>query len=151
VVRRAPELPEVQRIDYDRVVLQNGLELIVHKDSSAPAVSVHMSYRVGSRDEPRGKTGLAHLTEHLMLQAGGPRDSQSESVVDRLGAWDFNGSTDRDRTGLFMTVPKQSLDAALWLESERMGYLPAKVTDEALRSARQDVLNELRRNESAPG
>src|SRR5215204_104700 len=62
---RAPELPEVQRIVYDRFILPNGLEVIVHRDATVPTVSVNMSYHVGARDEPRGKTGLAHLTEHL--------------------------------------------------------------------------------------
>jgi zinc protease len=146
---REPELPEVRRIVYDRFIMANGLEVIVHRDASAPTVSVNMSYRVGSRDEPPGKTGLAHLTEHLLLEAGGRQSATSESVVERLGTWDYNGSTDRDRTRLYMTVPKQALDAALWVESERMGFLSYKLTDAAVSAARQDVLNELRRNQSA--
>jgi zinc protease len=149
VLQREPELPVVQRINYDRFVLPNGLEVILYPDASVPAASVNMSYHAGSRDEPRGKTGLAHLTEHLMLQLGQRQTSESDSVVDRLGAWDYNGSTDRDRTRLYMTVPKQALDAALWVESERMGYLTDKLSEEGLAQARQDVLNELRRNQSA--
>jgi zinc protease len=146
---REPALPVVQKINFERFVLANGLQVIVHSDTAAPVVSLNMSYRVGSRDEPSGKIGLTHLTEHIMLaSASAHRGAEEKTWVERLGAWDYNGATDRDRTRLYMTVPKDSLDAALWVESERMGYLSEKLSEEDVALARQDVVNELRRNKA---
>jgi len=146
-----PEPLKVAKIDFERFVLANGLEVVVHRDAAAPIASVNVSYRVGSRDDPRGKSGLTHLTEHLMLSAPVGEGADAHQWAGRLGAWDYNGATDRDRTRLYMTVPRQALDAALWAESERMGRLSERLSDEAVELARQDVLNELRRNLSETG
>lgn len=144
-------LPSVPKIDFERFVLANGLEIIVHIDRAAPLVSLTTSYQAGSRYEPRGKTGLAHLTEHLLLESTTRQGLALRSELERIGGWDYNGVTDRDCTRLYMTVPKQSFDAALWLEAERMDGAADRVSIESLDKARQIVLNELRRNQSGNG
>ncbi|MET0646174.1 MAG: insulinase family protein [Pyrinomonadaceae bacterium] len=133
IPEREPGLPPVREIGFERFVLPNGLEVIVHRDASAPTASVNLSYRVGSRDEPRGKTGLAHLTEHLMLEAAARKDSGSDSVTEQLGAWDYNGSTDCDRTRLYMTVPKPALFATWISRPESPGpYVAASMPSRTL-------------------
>ncbi len=126
------ELSTQVDIDYDMFRLENGLTVLVHSDHSTPTVFVGMWYGVGSKDEPKGKTGFAHLFEHLMFQGTENRDGEYFSPCTAAGATGLNGTTSEDRTNYFATVPSGALDMALWMESDRMTYLLGAVTQEAL-------------------
>jgi zinc protease len=103
-------------IPYQKFVLENGLTLIVHEDHKAPIVAVNLWYRVGSKNEKPGKTGFAHLFEHLMF--GGSQHAQGSYIkaLENVGATDLNGTTNDDRTNFFEDVPTSALDYALWME-----------------------------------
>jgi zinc protease len=107
-------------IDCKKFVLNNGLTLIVHEDHKAPIVAVNVWYHVGSKNEKPGKTGFAHLFEHLMFQGSENHDAEWINTLDGIGATNMNGTTNSDRTNYFENVPKNALDTALWLESDRM-------------------------------
>src|SRR5882724_2790628 len=114
-------------IPNSRFVLKNGLTLIVHEDHKAPIVAVNVWYHVGSKNEAPGKTGFAHLFEHLMFTGSenfkGSGDQRAFfETMERIGATDLNGTTSNDRTDYFENVPKNALDLALWIESDRMGH-----------------------------
>src|SRR4030081_1850214 len=116
---------QVVDVPYQKFVLKNGLTLIVHEDHKAPIVAVNLWYHVGSKNEAPGKTGFAHLFEHLMFTGSenykGSGDQRAFfETMERLGATDLNGTTSNDRTDYFENVPKNALDIALWLESDRM-------------------------------
>src|SRR5579862_8767757 len=110
-------------IPYKKFVLENGLTLIVHEDRKAPIVAVNVWYHVGSKNEKPGKTGFAHLFEHLMF--GGSENVKSVYIkeFEKIGATDLNGTTSNDRTNYFETVPVPALDYVLFLESDRVGHL----------------------------
>jgi zinc protease len=137
-------------IPYDIFRLENGLTVIVHEDRSTPTVFVGMWYGVGSKDEPDGKTGFAHLFEHLMFQGTENREGEYFSPFMDAGATGMNGTTSEDRTNYFATVPTGALDMALWMESDRMSYLLGAVTQEALDEQRGVVKNEKRQRENRP-
>jgi predicted Zn-dependent peptidase len=137
-------------IPYEMFRLDNGLTVIVHSDHSTPTVFVGMWYGVGSKDEPEGKTGFAHLFEHLMFQGTENRDGEYFSPFTDAGATGMNGTTSEDRTNYFATVPTGALDMALWMESDRMSYLLGAVTQEALDEQRGVVKNEKRQGENRP-
>ncbi len=137
-------------IDYERFVLDNGLTVLVHSDHSVPTVFVGMWYGVGSKDEPEGKTGFAHLFEHLMFQGTENRDGEYFSPFTDAGATGMNGTTNEDRTNYFATVPSGALDMALWMESDRMANLLGAVTQDALDEQRSVVQNEKRQRETGP-
>ncbi len=137
-------------IDYERYVLDNGLTLIVHQDRKAPIVAVNVWYHVGSKDERPGRTGFAHLFEHLMFNGTENYDAEYFEPFDRVGATGQNGTTNFDRTNYFQTVPNTALDLALWMESDRMGHLLGAVTQEKLDEQRDVVKNEKRQGESEP-
>ena len=137
-------------IPYEMFQLDNGLTVIVHSDHSTPTVFVGMWYGVGSKDEPEGKTGFAHLFEHLMFQGTENRDGEYFSPFTDAGATGMNGTTSEDRTNYFATVPTGALDMALWMESDRMTYLLGAVTQEALDEQREVVKNEKRQSENRP-
>ena len=137
-------------IPYDLFRLENGLTVIVHEDRSTPTVFVGMWYGVGSKDEPEGKTGFAHLFEHLMFQGTENREGEYFSPFMDAGATGMNGTTSEDRTNYFATVPTGALDMALWMESDRMSYLLGAVTQEALDEQRGVVKNEKRQSENRP-
>ena len=132
--------------------LDNGLDVVLHEDHRTPVVAVNVWYHVGSKDEPAGKNGFAHLFEHVMFQ--GSRHVGEDlyfKYLERAGASDVNGSTSDDRTNYFETVPSNQLELALWLESDRMGFLLDHVNQETFASQREVVLNERRQNyENAP-
>ena len=130
--------------------LDNGLSVLVHSDHSIPTVFVGMWYAVGSKDEPQGKTGFAHLFEHLMFQGTENREGEYFSPFTDAGATGMNGTTSQDRTNYFATVPSGALDMALWMESDRMSYLLGAVTQEALDEQRDVVKNEKRQRETRP-
>ena len=137
-------------IPYETFQLDNGLTVLVHSDHSTPTVFVGMWYGVGSKDEPEGKTGFAHLFEHLMFQGSENRDGEYFSPFTDAGATGMNGTTNEDRTNYYATVPSGALDMALWMESDRMANLLGAVTQEVLDEQRGVVQNEKRQRETRP-
>ena len=137
-------------LQYERFQLDNGLTVLVHSDHSTPTVFVGMWYGVGSKDEPEGKTGFAHLFEHLMFQGSENREGEYFSPFTDAGATGMNGTTNEDRTNYYATVPSGALDMALWMESDRMSHLLGAVTQEALDEQRGVVQNEKRQRETRP-
>src|SRR5438552_16332907 len=134
-------------IPYQKFVLDNGLTVIVHEDHKAPIVAVNTWYHVGSKNEKPGKTGFAHLFEHLMF--GGSEHSKDRyiDVMERIGATDLNGTTNSDRTNYYENVPTSALDMTLWLESDRMGHLLGSVDEKTLELQRGVVQKEKRQGE----
>jgi len=110
-------------IAYRKFVLKNGLVLLVHEDHKAPIVAVNTWYHVGSKNEKPGKTGFAHLFEHLMFSGSEHFDHTFINAMERIGATDLNGTTNSDRTNYFEDVPTSMLDLTLFAESDRMGHL----------------------------
>ncbi|MBX3691399.1 pitrilysin family protein [Dokdonella sp.] len=137
-------------IPYTRHVLPNGLTLIVHEDHKAPVVAVSIWYHVGSADEPAGKTGFAHLFEHLMFSGSENHKGTWFGPFEKVGATDQNGTTWFDRTNYFQTVPTTALDMTLWLESDRMGHLLGAIGQHELDTQRGVVQNEKRQGENRP-
>ena len=129
---------------YRRETLDNGLEVILHEDRSTPVVAVHLMYHVGSKDERPGRTGFAHLFEHLLFQGSEnvPKGEHFRLVQNAGGT--LNGSTWFDRTNYFEILPSNQLDLALWLESDRMGHFLPSITQEKLDNQRGVVKNERR-------
>jgi predicted Zn-dependent peptidase len=123
----------------------------VHEDHKAPVVGVAVWYNVGSKDEPKGKTGFAHLFEHLMFNGSENAPDDYFKYLAEMGATDLNGTTRFDRTNYFQTVPRPALERALWLESDRMGYLLGAVTQGKLDNQRGVVQNEKREGDNEPG
>jgi zinc protease len=146
----AGALARAQDIDipYQKFVLDNGLTLIVHEDHKAPIVAVNLWYHVGSKNEHPGKTGFAHLFEHLMF--GGSQHALGSYIkaMEQVGATDLNGTTAWDRTNFFENVPTSALDYALWMESDRMGFLD--LSQKTLDLQRGVVQNEKRQGENRP-
>jgi zinc protease len=137
-------------IPYVKFVLPNGLTVIVHEDHKAPIVAVNIWYHVGSKNEKRGKTGFAHLFEHLMFNGSENFNTDYFKVLEKLGATDLNGTTDNDRTNYFQNVPTSALDTVLWMESDRMGHLAGAITQAKLDEQRGVVQNEKRQYENQP-
>jgi zinc protease len=137
-------------IPYQKFVLSNGLTLIVHEDHKAPIVAVNVWYHVGSKNEKPGKSGFAHLFEHLMFNGSENFNNDYFQVMERIGATDLNGTTSEDRTNYFQNVPKPALDVALWLESDRMGHLLGAIDKSKLDEQRGVVQNEKRQAENQP-
>ena len=137
-------------IHYERFQLDNGLTVLVHTDHSTPTVFVGMWYGVGSKNEPEGKTGFAHLFEHLMFQGSENREGEYFSPFADAGATGMNGTTNEDRTNYYATVPSGALDMALWMESDRMSHLLGAISQEALDEQRSVVQNEKRQRETQP-
>jgi zinc protease len=126
--------------------LSNGLRVVVHEDHSAPLVATNIWYHVGSKNEPKGKTGFAHLFEHLMFNGSENFNDDFLKATQRIGASQQNGMTTDDYTTYFQTVPKAALDTILWLESDRMGHLLGAVDQAKLDEQRAVVKNEKRQN-----
>jgi zinc protease len=137
-------------IRYERFVLPNGLTVLVHEDHKAPIVAVNVWYHVGSKNERPGRTGFAHLFEHLMFNGSEHYDKEFQDPLERAGATDLNGTTNEDRTNYFANVPTSALDLALWLESDRMGHLLGALTQAKLDEQRGVVQNEKRQGENEP-
>src|ERR1700745_2067469 len=131
-------------IPYERFVLANGLTVIVHEDHKAPIVAVNVWYHVGSKNEQHGRTGFAHLFEHLMFNGSEHYDKEFRAPLERAGASDLNGTTNEDRTNYFVNVPTSALDLVLWLESDRMGHLVGAISQAKLDEQRGVVQNEKR-------
>ncbi|MEP6881780.1 MAG: pitrilysin family protein [Dokdonella sp.] len=137
-------------IPFTRFTLPNGLTAVVHEDHKAPVVAVSVWYHVGSADEPTGKTGFAHLFEHLMFSGSENRKGTYFEPFEQVGATDMNGTTWFDRTNYFETVPTTALDMALWMESDRMGHLLGAIGQKELDTQRGVVQNEKRQGENRP-
>ena len=137
-------------IPYEKFVLDNGLTVIVHQDDKAPIVAVNLWYHVGSKNEKEGKTGFAHLFEHLMFNGSENFNDDYFQVLEKVGATDLNGTTNEDRTNYFQNVPVNALDLALWMESDRMGHLLGAIDQDKLDEQRGVVQNEKRQGENQP-
>jgi len=137
-------------IPFEQFTLPNGLRVVVHTDRKAPIVAVNIWYHVGSKDEPAGRTGFAHLFEHLMFQSSENHDGEYFEPFKQVGATGQNGTTNTDRTNYFENVPTTALDMALWMESDRMGHLVGAIDQAALDEQRGVVQNEKRQGENQP-
>ena len=137
-------------IPYTEFTLDNGLRVIVHEDHKAPIVAVNIWYHVGSKNEKPGKTGFAHLFEHLMFNGSENYNDEFFKPFDRVGATAQNGTTWLDRTNYFQNVPSTAVDLALWMESDRMGHMLGAVTQERLDEQRGVVQNEKRQGDNQP-
>jgi zinc protease len=132
-------------IPYTKHSLPNGLDVLVHTDRHLPMVAVSVWYHVGSKNERPGRTGFAHLFEHLMFEGSAHHPNGYFPPLQRAGAL-LNGSTNPDRTNYWEVVPTGALDLALWMESDRMGHLLPAITEERFQNQRDVVLNERRQN-----
>src|SRR3954465_12522320 len=152
-VAPAPVSALVRAVDipYQSFTLPNGLRVIVHEDHKAPVVAVSIWYHIGSKEEPGGKAGFAHLFEHLMFYGSENAPGSFFGRLESIGATDWNGTTWFDRTNYFETVPTGALDRALFLESDRMGHLLGAVTQQTLDLQRGVVQNEKRMGDNEPG
>jgi zinc protease len=132
-------------LPFTKRTLHNGLDVIVHEDHHVPVVAVNVWYHVGSKDERPGRTGFAHLFEHLMFEGSEHHNAGYFPPLQQAGAL-LNGSTNTDRTNYWEVVPTSAVDLALWMESDRMGYLLPALTRERFETQRDVVLNERRQN-----
>lgn len=141
----------ILNVDYEKYKLKNGLEVILHKDVNLPLVAVNLWYKVGSANEIKGKTGMAHLFEHMMFQGSEnvPKEMHFKHIQEAGGS--LNGSTSTDRTNYYEKLPSNFLELALWLESDRMGFLLSALTQEKLNNQKDVVINErLERYDNQP-
>jgi zinc protease len=156
VAQPAPKLTptkplKVPALTYERYTLPNGLTVLLHEDHRLPLVAVDLWYHVGPVNEAKGRTGFAHLFEHMMFEGSEHVGEKAHfRYLEGAGATDINGTTDFDRTNYFETVPSNELELALWLESDRMGFLLEKLDREKLTNQRDVVRNERRQGENQP-
>ena len=137
-------LPDID-LAFEKYTLPNGLEVILHRDPKAPLIAVNVWYHVGSGDELAQKSGFAHLFEHMMFQ--GTKHTGADThfpILQEIGASAVNGTTNTDRTNYFETVPAHQIETALWLESDRMGFLLDALTIASFRNQVDVVRNERR-------
>jgi len=137
-------------IKYTKFVLANGLTVLVHEDHKAPIVAVNTWYHVGSKNEKPGKTGFAHLFEHLMFSGSDDFNHTYINAMEKIGATNLNGTTNNDRTNYFENVPTSMLDYVLFAESDRMGHLLGVLDQKKLDLQRGVVQNEKRQGENQP-
>lgn len=150
-VKPAPKADiAIPDIAYTKFVLKNGLTLLVHEDHKTPVVAINTWYHVGSKNEKPGKTGFAHLFEHLMFSGSDNFNQTYLNALQRIGATDLNGTTNPDRTNYFQNVPTSMLDYALFAESDRMGHLLGVLDQKKLDLQRGVVQNEKRQGENQP-
>ncbi len=141
--RAADRQPHVPDLKVEKYTLPNGLDVVLLEDHGTPVVGVNIWYKVGSKNEKPGRTGFAHLFEHLMFQGSQHHDKEYFGPIEKLGA-QINGSTNTDRTNYFETLPSNGLELALWLEADRMGFLLPALTQQKLDNQRDVVKNERR-------
>ncbi len=148
----APVADLVKQVDipYEKFTLDNGLTVLVHEDRKAPVVAVSIWYGVGSKNEPKGQTGFAHLFEHIMFNGSENAPGDYFTYTKQIGATDLNGTTWLDRTNYFQTVPTTALESALFLESDRMGHLVGGLTEESVKTQIGVVSNEKRQGDNQP-
>ena len=139
--------PSLPRLEHQTFTLSNGLKVIFSQDKRLPMVAVNLWYHVGPANETPGRTGFAHLFEHMMFQGSKHVASDTHfKLLESAGASDINGTTDFDRTNYFETVPANELELALWIESDRMGYLLDVLDQKALSNQIDVVRNERRQS-----
>ncbi len=139
------QMPQIPQLKFEKYTLPNGLQVILHEDHSTPIVCVNVWYHVGSKDERPGRTGFAHLFEHMMFQGSKHYDKVYFGPIQTVGG-QLNGSTAMDRTNYWETVPSNYLELALWMESDRMGFLLPAMTQAKLDNQRDVVKNERRQS-----
>jgi zinc protease len=144
------QLVKQVNIPYEKFTLPNGLTVLVHEDRKAPIVAVSIWYGVGSKHEPKGQTGFAHLFEHIMFNGSENAPGDYFQYTKKIGATDLNGTTWLDRTNYFQTVPTSALESALFLESDRMGHLLGGLTEESVKNQIGVVSNEKRQGDNQP-
>ncbi|MEY3195326.1 MAG: hypothetical protein RIQ78_1423, partial [Bacteroidota bacterium] len=142
--------PSTINVSYKKYILPNGLHLVVHEDHKAPIAAVNVWYHVGSKNEKLGKSGFAHLFEHLMFNGSEHFNTDYFQALEAIGGTDLNGTTNEDRTNYFQNVPIGALDQVLWLESDRMGHLLGAIDQAKLDEQRGVVQNEKRQGENQP-
>lgn len=146
VAKKANETPELS-IDYKKIELDNGLDVVFHVDKSDPVVAVELMVHVGSAREIEGRTGFAHLFEHLLfLESENLGKGGLDKMSARIGGSGANGSTSRDRTNYLQTVPKDALEKMIWAEADKLGWFINTVTDPVLAKEKQVVKNEKRQS-----
>ncbi|MET0344618.1 MAG: pitrilysin family protein, partial [Polyangiales bacterium] len=149
----APE-PAAPLLSFERFTLPNGMRVVLHVDRKLPLVHVNLWYHVGSKNEPPGRTGFAHLFEHLMLQGSKNAPEDYFTLMARIGARggrDSNGTTSTDRTNYFATAPSGSLDYLLWVHADLLATFPEALTQQKLDNQREVVRNERRQGiDNAP-
>jgi zinc protease len=151
VTAQQPSTKDTISVPYTMFKLANGLTVILHEDHSVPIVSVNVWYRVGSANEKPGRTGFAHLFEHLMFEGSKHVPEGQFDIMLEAAGGENNASTNYDQTNYYINVPTNALDLALYLESDRMGYLLDVVNEQLVNGQRDVVKNELRQNfENAP-
>ena len=144
-VVKAPAAEPSINIEYERFTLDNGLEVILHRDPSVPLVATNVWFHVGSGDETPGKSGFAHLFEHMMFQGAKHIGKDVHfKILQEIGGTSVNGTTNSDRTNYFEIVPSHQIETALWLESDRMGYLLDLLDEASLKNQQEVVRNERR-------
>ena len=136
---------EVPALAVEKYTLPNGLTVLLHEDHKTPVAAVHVLYKVGSKDEKKGRTGFAHLFEHMMFQGSKHHDRDYFEPLEKLGA-EINGNTTEDRTVYFESVPSNATELSLWLEADRMGFLIPAMTQAKLDNQRDVVKNERRQS-----
>ena len=148
--RPAGSSQAIPEIKYEKFILPNGLTVLVHEDRKAPIVAVNVWYHVGSKNEKIGRTGFAHLFEHLMFNGSEHFNDDYFKPLEKVGATDLNGTTNFDRTNYFQNVPTSALDLVLFMESDRMGHLLGAIDQARLDEQRGVVQNEKRQGENQP-
>ena len=144
------DLVKTVNIPYEKFTLENGLTVLVHEDRKAPVVAVSIWYGVGSKHEPKGQTGFAHLFEHIMFNGSENAPGDYFNYTKQIGATDLNGTTWLDRTNYFQTVPTSALESAMFLESDRMGHLLGGLTEQSVKTQIGVVSNEKRQGDNQP-
>src|SRR5690606_7572215 len=138
-------------IPFEKYQLDNGLTVLLHQDRSLPLVAVNLWYHVGPANEPPGRSGFAHLFEHLMFEGSRHVGREFDRLLESVGATNVNGTTSWDRTNYYETVPREHLELVLWLESDRMGFMLDGLDQQRLDVQRDVVKNERRQTyENAP-
>ena len=145
-IASAQDAPELK---FEKYTLDNGLQVILHEDHNIPMAAVNVWYHVGSKNEKPGRTGFAHLFEHMMFQGSANHDKDYFLPLQKIGA-QVNGSTNKDRTNYWENVPSDQLKMALFMEADRMGFLVPAMTQEKLDNQRDVVKNEKRQGENRP-
>ncbi len=133
-------------IPYEKYVLENGLQVVLHEDHSDPVVSLFVYYHVGSSREDKGLSGFAHLFEHMLFQGSAHVDDNDHFRLIQQAGGTLNGTTNQDRTNYYETLPANQLELAIWLEADRMGFLLPAMTQEKLDNQRDVVMNERRQS-----
>ena len=142
--------PQLPVIKFEKYKLSNGLEVILSEDHRLPLVAIDLWYHVGPAYEKPGRTGFAHLFEHMMFQGSKHAGDRPFQILESAGATQINGTTGFDRTNYFETMPSNQLELALWMESDRMGWLLDKLDEKKMENQRDVVRNERRQGESQP-